>query len=140
MPILLKIEKDLLVTHNISDSLSLYLVFPSCGLTSPNSRATPACVAIPPLLLFLKQTIIIIQTNNISHSKTHGFIQGEGFLVSSMRPDIFLRNKLCMCFSSMSLSFTLPLASTWQNYVIVQHCNTTVVDTCCCCWFPLVIL
>ena len=57
--------------------------------------------------------------NRMLNSKwvTYGFRQGLGFLVSSINPDIFLRNKLCMCFSSMSLSFTFPLKSTYTYNV-----------------------
>ena len=32
-------------------------------------------------------------------------MQVEGFLISSMRPAMFLRKRLCMFFSSMSRSF-----------------------------------
>ena len=35
---------------------------------------------------------------------SYGLRQGEGFLTSSMRPAIFLRKRLCMFFSSMSLN------------------------------------
>ena len=42
---------------------------------------------------------------------------------------MFFRNKLCMCFSSMSLSFTLLAASTWWNKIIVTtlHCQWVVL-------------
>ena len=36
----------------------------------------------------------------------HGFSPGDGFLASSMSPDIFLRKRLCMFFSSMFLSLS----------------------------------
>ena len=39
------------------------------------------------------------------HSAPYGLVQVEGFLISSMRPAMFLRKRLCMFFSSMSRSF-----------------------------------
>ena len=43
---------------------------------------------------------------------SHGFMQGLGFFVSSMRPDMFLRKRLCIFFSSISRSFTsLPMST-----------------------------
>ena len=66
----------------------------------PSSRATPAWVAIPPLLLFLNQNI----NPWTCMANSYGFKHGEGFLVSSIRPAMFLRNKLCMFFSSISRS------------------------------------
>ena len=47
---------------------------------------------------------------------THGLRQGLGFLVSSMRPDMFLRKRLCMCFSSMSRSFVSRPTSTCSKH------------------------
>ena len=41
----------------------------------------------------------------IAH-KTHGFSPTEGFLDSSISPDIFLRKRLCMDFSSIFLSLS----------------------------------
>ena len=41
----------------------------------------------------------------IAH-KTHGFSPMEGFLDSSISPDIFLRKRLCMDFSSIFLSLS----------------------------------
>ena len=38
--------------------------------------------------------------------KTHGFSPTEGFLDSSISPDIFLRKRLCMDFSSIFLSLS----------------------------------
>ena len=38
-------------------------------------------------------------------SYNYGLRHGEGFLISSMRPAMFLRKRLCMFFSSMSRSF-----------------------------------
>ena len=40
------------------------------------------------------------------HQVAHGFSPGDGFLASSMSPDIFLRKRLCMFFSSMFLSLS----------------------------------
>ena len=37
---------------------------------------------------------------------THGFSPMDGFLASSISPDIFLRKRLCMFFSSMFLSLS----------------------------------
>ena len=39
------------------------------------------------------------------HTAPYGLVQVEGFLISSMRPAMFLRKRLCMFFSSMSRSF-----------------------------------
>ena len=44
---------------------------------------------------------------------THGFSPKDGFLASSMSPDIFLRNKLCMFFSSIFLSLSPCGALHW---------------------------
>jgi len=38
--------------------------------------------------------------------RTHGFMEGEGFLISSMSPAMFFKKRLCMLFSSISLSLT----------------------------------
>merc|ERR1719245_2153870 len=60
------------------------------GRVMPSSRATPACVAIPPRFEL-------------------GFKHGDGFLISSISPAMFFKNKLCMFFSSMCFSFMLIL-------------------------------
>ena len=80
----------------------------------PSSSATPACVAMPPLLLFLHSKDMVIIVMVISIMGSHGFIQGLGFFVSSMRPDMFFRKRLCMFFSSISLSLQPP-KSTWER-------------------------
>ena len=45
--------------------------------------------------------------------------QGEGFLVSSMRPAMFLRKRLCMFFSSMCRNLmplgALQCATAWRG-------------------------
>jgi hypothetical protein len=38
--------------------------------------------------------------------QSYGFMAGEGFLISSISPAMFLRKRLCMLFSSMSRSLT----------------------------------
>ena len=47
---------------------------------------------------------------NFHTTKTHGFSPLEGFFDSSISPDMFLRNRLCICFSSIFLSFNPGLA------------------------------
>ena len=42
---------------SIWGDIHILLALPSCGLMIPSSSATPACVAIPPLLLFLYYVI-----------------------------------------------------------------------------------
>ena len=36
---------------------------------------------------------------------TYGFVHGEGFLISSMRPAMFFKKRLCIFFSSISRNF-----------------------------------
>ena len=67
---------------------------PAAGRWIPSSRATPACVAIPPLLLFLKN-ISGLRFLNLRRCCTHGLRQGEGFFVSSINPAMFCR-KICL--------------------------------------------
>merc|ERR1712102_30301 len=79
---------------SIWGDMQILLLLPALGLMIPSSSATPAWVAIPPLLLF-------------------GFKQGDGFLVSSIKPAMFFRNRLCMFFSSISRSLIPDCCSCW---------------------------
>ena len=58
---------------------------------------TAAGIVFPFLSFWLSRAVLF--------KRTHGLLHGLGFLISSMSPAIFLRNKLCMFFSSISLSF-----------------------------------
>ena len=103
----------------------------ACGLWIPSSRATPAWVAIPPLLLFL----IIITFIHFWLIATYGFKQGEGFFVSSIKPAIFLRKRLCMFFSSISLSFMLSSACTCPLVIfciIYYYVRVTILGSLYC--------
>ena len=93
---------------------------------------------MPPLLLFLnsKDMVIIAIVMIISIMGSHGFIQGLGFFVSSMRPDMFFRKRLCMFFSSISLSLQSFPMSTWgQRTINWQSQSQFIFQTCTtCCW------
>ena len=53
---------------------------------------------------------------------SYGLVHGDGFLISSMRPAMFFKKRLCMFFSSISRNFITPLmgagagaAILWRN-------------------------
>ena len=68
-------------------------------IESPTSRARTACCGV------VVNSWLGVPCPRQA-KKTHGFSPVDGFLDSSMSPDMFLRNKLCMFFSSMFLSLS----------------------------------
>ncbi len=72
--------------------------------------ATPAWVAIPPRRELLSNTAIAtlvrVDSTHALGGVSYGLTDGEGFLISWMSPAMFFKKRLCMLFSSMSLSLT----------------------------------
>ena len=68
--------------------------------------------------------------------------QGLGFLVSSMRPDMFLRKRLCICFSSMSRSFvSRPTSTCSEHGGNTDNIQRRVDRTCGTgCWLLVMVL
>ena len=89
---------------SICGDMQILLLLLACALVIPSSRATPAWVAIPPLLLFLWWFTYLLL---LLRWQAYGLEQGDGFFVSSINPAMFLRNRLCMFFSSISFSLML---------------------------------
>ena len=52
---------------------------------------------------------------------SYGFVHGDGFLISSMRPAMFFRNKLCIFFSSISRNFMTPRMGAGAGAAIFQN-------------------
>ena len=113
------------------------------GLLIPSSKATPAWVAMPPLLeLLLMENNVWIDSSffgafelvktgdptegkSTGNDKSYGFVHGDGFLISSMRPAMFFRNKLCIFFSSISRNFMTPrcMGGIWAGAAIFPKKN-----------------